>query len=167
MSVRTCAMLMTLLAVSVVSPGLLSANDGGDRVHIAQSIRINADEQVGDVVCVLCSIHMAGTTSGDVVAVFGSVIVDGTVNGDVVAVGGGVKLGEDANVSGDAVAIGMGLMRHPNAVVKGETVSQASPIVLAGLVVIPLLPIFLVVALIVWLLRRNRYPANQAVAQRR
>lgn len=167
MSVRTCAILISVLALTVVSPGLLLANDGGDRVQFAQSITIGADERVGEVVCIFCSIHMAGTTSGDVVAVFGSAIVDGIVNGDVVAVGGGIKLGEDASVSGDTVAIGRGLYRHPNAVVKGEVVSQAGPIILLGLVVVPLLPIILIVALIVWLLRRNRYPAPAPVAYRR
>jgi hypothetical protein len=167
MSVRSCAILMSVLALSVISPSVLLAKEGGDRVQFAQSITIGADERVGEVVCIFCSIHMAGTTSGDVVAVFGSVIVDGIVNGDVVAVGGGVKLGEDARVSGDTVALGRGLYRHPNAVVKGEVVSQAGPAMLLGLVVVPLLPIILIVSLVVWLLRRNRYPAPAPVAYRR
>jgi hypothetical protein len=166
MSVRNFSILLSVLTVALAYPSLLLANDG-DRVHVLQDVTVNSDERVGDVVCVFCSVRMAGTTSGDVVAVFGSAIVDGTVNGDVVSVGGGIKLGEDASVSGDTVGIGRGVFRHPNAVVKGEVVSQAGPIILVGLVVIPLLPVILVVSLIVWLLRRNRYPAPTQVAYRR
>lgn len=166
MSVRTSAIRLFFLALIAVAPSMLSANDGGDRVQFFQSITIDAEDHVGNVVCMFCSVRMAGT-SDDVVAIFGNVIADGTVNGDVVAVGGGIKLGEDTNISGDAVAIGRGLYRHPNAVVKGEVVSQAGPVILLGLIVVPLLPIILVVALVVWLLRRNRYPAQSQVACRR
>lgn len=166
MSVRNCAILMSIVVLIVAAPGTLFANNGGDRVQFFQSINVDTDDHVGNVVCLFCSIHMAGT-SDDVVAVFGSIIVDGTVNGDVVTVGGGMKLGQDASVGGDAVAIGEGVYRHPNAVVKGELVSQSGPLILVGLIVIPLLPIILVVSLIVWLLRRNRYPVQPQVAYRR
>ncbi len=110
----------------MVAPTLAFANDGGDRVQFFQSITVGADDHVGDVVCIFCSIRMAGSC-GDAVAIFGNVVIDGTVSGDVVSVGGGIKLGEDANVGGDAVAVGQGLYRHPNAVVKGEVVSQSGP----------------------------------------
>ena len=159
---------MLVLSLLMIAPATAFA--GGDRVQFFQSINVNSDEQVGDVVCMFCSIHMAGT-SGDTVAILGNVVVDGTVKGDVVSVGGGVKLGEDANVAGDAVAVGRGLYRHPNATVKGETVSQSGPIVflglIFGLVVVPLLPFVLVIALIVWLVRRNRYTPPAQVAYRR
>jgi hypothetical protein len=159
---------MLVLSLLMIAPATAFA--GGDRVQFFQSINVNSDEQVGDVVCLFCSIHMAGT-SGDTVAILGNVVVDGTVKGDVVSVGGGVKLGEDANVAGDAVAVGRGLYRHPNATVKGETVSQSGPIVflglIFGLVVVPLLPFVLVIALIVWLVRRNRYTPPAQVAYRR
>ena len=170
MTARRCAILLSLLVLTVVAPTQVFAKGGGDRVQFFQSINVGSDEQVGDVVCLFCSIRMAGT-SGDTVAILGDVVVDGTVTGDVVSVGGGVKLGEDSSVAGDAVAIGRGLYRHPNAVVKGETVSQSGPIVflglVIGLVVVPLLPIILIVALIVWLVRRPRYTPPTQVAYRR
>jgi hypothetical protein len=142
------------------------AKPDGDRVQFFQSITVGADEHVGDTVCIFCSIHMAGSC-GDAVAIFGNIVVDGTVSGDAVSVGGGIKLGEDANVSGDTVAIGQGVYRHPNAVVKGEVVSQAGPVILLGLIIIPLLPVIVVVAFVVWLLRRNRYVPASQVAYRR
>ena len=161
---------MFLLVLIMVAPTLASASGTGDRVQFFQSINVSSDEEVGDVVCMFCSIHMAGT-SGDTVAILGNIVVDGTVKGDVVAVGGGVKLDEDASVSGDAVAVGRGLYRHPNATIKGETVSQSGPIVflglVLGLVVVPLLAVILIVALIVWLVRRNRYTPPAQVAYRR
>src|SRR5215469_10269215 len=141
----------------VVAAPTMSFASGGERVQFFQSMNIGPDENVGEVVCIGCSIHMAGT-SADMVAILGSIVIDGTANGDVVAVGGGVVLNEDAKVTGDTVAIGNGLQRHPNAIVKGEVVSQSGPIVFLGLVlglfVVPLLPIILFVALIVWLVRR-------------
>ena len=170
MTFRRCAILMCLLVLTVVASSQVFAQGGGDRVQFFQSINVSSDETAGDVVCIVCSIQMAGT-SGDTVAILGNVVVDGTVKGDVVAVGGGVKLGEDASVGGDAVAIGRGLYRHPNAVVKGQTVSQSGPLVAIGLffglVVIPLLPIILIVALIVWLVRRPRYVPPAQAAYRR
>jgi hypothetical protein len=157
------------LALTVAAPTRLFAS-GADRVQFFQNIDVGPDEKVGDVVCLACSIRMAGS-AGDTVAILGSIVVDGKVNGDVVAVAGGIRLNEDASVSGDTVAVGKGLQRHPNATVKGEIVSQSGPLVflalIFGLFVVPLLPIVLIVALIVWLLRRNSYPRPAPVAYRR
>lgn len=166
MTVRAFAILASLVALMVLAPALLMANDGGDRVQFFQSITVDPDDHVGDVVCIFCSIRMAGTC-GDAVAIFGNIVVDGTVTGDTVSVGGGIKLGEDARLSGDAVGIGQGVYRHPDSTVKGQVVSQAGPVILLGLIVIPLLPVILVVALVVWLVRRNRYVPPAQVAYRR
>ena len=166
MNVRTSAILMSLLALIMVAPKSAVAHDGGDRVQFFQSITVGPDEHIGDAVCIFCSIRMAGSC-GDAVAIMGSIVVDGAVSGDAVSVGGGIKLGEDASVAGDTVAIGQGVYRHPNAVVKGEVVSQAGPVILLGLIIIPLLPVIVVVAFVVWLLRRNRYVPASQVAYRR
>jgi hypothetical protein len=166
MTIRTSVILMCLLVLIMVAPTLAFANDGGDRVQFFQSINVGPDDHVGDLVCMFCSIRMEGSC-GDAVAILGSIVVDGTASGDVVSVGGGVKLGEDANVGGDAVAVGKGLYRHPDAVVKGEVVSESGPAIFLGLIIIPLLPVILVVALVVWLLRRNRYVPPAQVAYRR
>src|SRR5215469_5539783 len=169
MTVRKAAIFMFLTILATVAPSQMFARSG-DRVHFFENINIGQDEQVDSVVCMFCSIHVAGT-SGDTVAILGDIVIDGTTTGDVVSVGGGIKVGEDASVAGDAVAIGRGLYRHPNAVIKGDQVSQSGPLVyfglFLGLVVIPLLPVILVIALIVWLFRRNRYPQQAQVAYRR
>lgn len=166
MTVRSYAILMSFVALMVLAPTALFANDGGDRVQFFQTINVNADDHVGDVVCLFCSIRVSGSC-GDAVAIFGNIVVDGTVSGDAVSVGGGIKLGEDASVGGDSVAIGQGVYRHPNAVVKGQVVSEAGPVIFLGLIIIPLLPVIVVVALVVWLVRRNRYIPPAQVAYRR
>lgn len=166
MTVRISAVLMSLLVLTMVVSTAAYAKADGDRVQFFQSIAVGPDEHIGDAVCIFCSIRMEGSC-GDAVAIFGNIVVDGTVSGDAVSVGGGIKLGEDAKVSGDTVAIGQGVYRHPNAVAKGEVVSQAGPAILLGLIIIPLLPIILVVALVIWLLRRNRYAPPAQVAYRR
>jgi hypothetical protein len=169
---RKGLLLCFALFLTAVAPTMMLAKSGdGARVQFFQSIDVGPDEQVGDTVCIVCSIHVAGTTSGDAVAILGSVVVDGSVAGDAVAVGGGIKLGEDANVSGSTVGIGGGVSRHPNAVVKGDVVSQSGPGVFLGLfigaVIVPLLPIVLIIWLIVWLVRRDRQVAPAPVGYRR
>ena len=85
-------------------------------------------------------------------------MVDGTVKGSVVAIGGGVLLGDNASVSGDLVTVGGHLSRHPNAVVNGDVTEQSGALILVGIFLVPLLPVILIVALVVWLVRRNRRP---------
>jgi len=172
MKLHDRVLLVCVLMSVVLAPTCMLAKDGhGDRVQFFQSINIGPDEHVGDVVCLVCSIHMAGTTSGDTVAILGSIAVEGTVSGDVVAVGGAIKLGEDASVSGDTVGLGGGVSRHPNAVVKGDVVSESGPAVFLGLFlglfVIPLLPIVLIIWLVVWLVRRDRRVAAAPATYRR
>jgi hypothetical protein len=67
MTVRGCAILMSLVALMLLAPAALLANEGGDRVQFFQSITVDPDYHVGDVVCIFCSIRMAGTC-GDAVA---------------------------------------------------------------------------------------------------
>lgn len=147
-----CTLLFVLLACSAPF-----AKDN-DRIAIGKSITVGQDESVGDIVCVGCSIQMAGSC-GDIVAVGGSIHVDGDVNGDAVAIFGSLRLNEDASVAGDAVAIGGRVYRHPSANVKGEVSSRSGIPLLIGIFVAPLLPLIVIIALIVWLVNRNRRPA--------
>jgi hypothetical protein len=156
-------LLAAALLLLMVTPQTLHARNG-DQVHIGQSITVGQNENAGDLVCIGCSIRMEGTC-GDVVAVGGSIMVDGRVKGDVVAVGGGALLGDNAAVSGDVVTIGGHLSRHANAVVKGDISEQSGALVLLGIFLVPLLPLIVIVALVVWLVRRNRRPMPARVGQ--
>jgi hypothetical protein len=156
-------LLAAALLFVMVTPRTLHARDG-DQVHVGQSITVGEDENAGSLVCIGCSIRVEGTC-GDVVAVGGSIMVDGMVKGDVVAIGGGVLLGDNASVAGDVVTVGGHLSRHPNAVVKGDVTQQSGALILVGILLVPLLPVILIVALVVWLVRRNRRPMLARVGQ--
>jgi hypothetical protein len=156
---RAHCLLLSALVFLIVTPSVLHARSGsGDRVQVGRSIIVEENENAGDLVCIGCSIRVAGTC-GDVVVVGGSMIVDGTVKGDAVVVGGGLRMGENATVAGDVVTVGGRVRRHPNATIQGEVTSRSGALVLLGLVLVPLLPVVLVVALIVWLVSRSHRPA--------
>lgn len=146
-------LVFSALFLALASPTLYAR--AGDQVHFAQSISVGEDETVGSLVCIGCSIRVDGTCE-DVVAIGGSIMVDGTVQGDAVAIGGGMRLGENASIAGDVVTVGGRLWRHPNAVIKGGVSSHSGALVLVGIFLVPLIPVILIVALIVWLVSRNR-----------
>jgi hypothetical protein len=154
--------LLPALLFVMAAPLALHARSVGDRVQVGRSIVVEENEQVGNVVCIGCSVHMMGT-SGDIVTVGGSSTIEGTVKGDAVAVGGGVYLGEAASVAGDVVTVGGGLSRHPNAEVKGDVTTHSGPLIFLGLVFVPLIPLVLIIALIVWLVKPNRPQAPARV----
>ena len=147
-----------LLVVFVVAAAALPvwarSGSGNDRVQFGSSINVTEDEQAGDLVCIGCSVRVAGTC-GDIVSIGGRVDLVGHAKGDVVAIGGGVRLGENAQVGGDVVTIGGPLMRGQGSEVGGEIVSQSGSFVIPLLFIVPLIPVVLVVALIWWLVTRN------------
>jgi len=145
-----------LFAIIIIAalPAAAKSGSSNDRVQFGSSINVTEDEDVGSLVCIGCSVRVAGT-SGDVVAIGGRVQVEGHVKGDVVAIGGGVMLGENAKVGGDVVTIGGELNRQNGSEVGGEIVSQGGRYVLPLLIIVPLIPVILVVALIWWLVTRN------------
>jgi len=152
MPLRFRWLMLTALFVAT-TPALYASS--GDQVHVGQSITVEEDETAGSLVCVGCSIRMAGT-SEDVVVIGGSITVDGAVQGDAVAIGGSIRLGENASVSGDVVTIGGRLWRDPNASIKGDVSSLPGALVFVGLFLVPLIPVILIVALIVWLVGRRQ-----------
>ena len=159
MTKRTVFLLSLTFLLAAALPASARSGSKNDRVQIGSSIEVHEDEEVGDLVCIGCSIHVKGTC-GDAVAVGGSVFIEGTVRGDVVAIGGGARLTEAAHVAGDLVTVGGGLSRDPGSTVGGDVVSQGGGYVMPLLIIVPLIPVVLVVALIWWLITRaNRPPA--------
>jgi hypothetical protein len=151
---------LSLLLFTTIATALAHASQG-DQVHFGQSITVGEDESAGNLVCIGCSIRMDGS-SADIVAIGGSITINGSVKGDVVVIGGAVRLGENASVSGDVVTMGGGFWRDPHSVVGGSITSQSGALVILGLVLMPLIPVILLVALVVWLIGRNRRRAVPA-----
>jgi hypothetical protein len=155
MRTRLGLILCGLLLPIAVSQSAFAKGD--DRVQFGNSIHVAEGEEAGDLVCIGCSIYVQGTC-GDVVAVGGSVLIEGKVKGDMVVVGGSGKVGENARVGGDVAIVGGQIFRDPNAVIQGDVNTRGGAYVLPLLILIPLLPVILVVALIWWLVTRNRRP---------
>lgn len=101
-----------------------------DRVSVGRSIEIAVGETARDVVCIGCSIDVAGETHGEAVAVGGSVRVasTGRVGGEAVAVGGSVDVQSGGVVEGDAVAVGGTIHVEPG----GEVLGQRSSVGIGG-----------------------------------
>jgi hypothetical protein len=158
------ASIMTIAAILVLLPSMAAgarAARSNDRVQIGRSIVVEPGENVGDVVCIVCSIRVRGQTAGDAVAIGGSIsLEDGAqIAGDTVAMAGSVHLESNTKVGGDVVAVAGRIRRDPQAVIGGDVTSiggvgWAVPILLA-----PFLLLGGIVALIIWLVQRNRRTA--------
>ncbi|MBV8049961.1 MAG: hypothetical protein JOZ80_02155 [Acidobacteriaceae bacterium] len=150
-----------LIAVLFVLLPTAAAARSNDRVQIGRSIIVEPGEQVGDVVCIACSIRVRGQIAGDTVAVAGSITLENgaQIAGDAVAVAGSVRLASDTKVGGDVVAVAGKIHRDPQAVIGGDVTSVGGvgwmwPILLA-----PFLVLGGIVALIIWLVQRKRQTA--------
>ncbi|MEZ5395631.1 MAG: hypothetical protein R2724_22840 [Bryobacterales bacterium] len=86
------------LLAALALPAVLQADS--DRVMIGDNIYVGADEEIGDAVCIGCSIRIDGKVR-DAVAIGGSIILNGEAK-DTVAVGGSIEI---AGKSHEAVAV--------------------------------------------------------------
>ena len=132
-------LLPVLLAAIVLAPPLSAA---GDRVMVGDDIYVGPDEDLDEVVCILCSVHIDGrvdsavtilgglVVEGEVrdaaVSILGGLDIPGTVGGDVVSVLGGAKV--EGQVGGDLAAVLGSLDMGPNARVEGDVASILSSV---------------------------------------
>jgi hypothetical protein len=147
-----------LLLLSAVPSSF--AKSSQDRASVGNDITVSEDETVGDVACAFCSVRIHGNVKGDVAVLFGSVSVDSgqTVSGDVAILGGDLRVAESGRIGGD-VAIAAG-----QASLDSEATISGSRAILPGRIWIllpfaPLLILIGIIWLVVYLVRRNRYPA--------
>jgi len=142
------------------------AQTPGDRVQIGRDIVVEANDKTHDLVCVGCSIRVRGQTAGDVVAIAGSVTLEpgAQVAGDTTAVMGDVRLEHGSTIAGGVTAVGGMVRRDPSAAIAGDVTSMGGAGWLLLVALVPFLLLGGFVALIVWLLRRNRQ--NPAAAYR-
>ena len=142
------------------------AASNSDQTSWGHNINVGPNEEVSDVTCIGCSIHIRGKVMGDVTTVGGNAVIEGQgqVAGDVTAVAGNVGLEKEVKVAGDVTVVGGDLRRDSQAGVGGDVTSMGGrgwivPILLAPFVILGLL-----VALIVWLIQRRGKPDPYAAA---
>jgi len=134
--------------------------------QFGQSITVWPDENVAEVTCLGCSIHIRGHVHGDVTTVFGNVFVEdqGQVDGDTTAVAGDMRLDKSAKVSGDTTVVGGELRRAAGAQVSGDVTSIGGRMWVPFILLLPFLLMGLFVWLVVCLVRRVMRPAMPAAA---
>jgi hypothetical protein len=137
-----------------------------DRTSWGHNISVGPNEQVADVTCIACSIRVRGQVAGDATTVGGSILIEdqGQVAGDVTAVAGNAELDKAVKVSGDVTVVGGDLRRDSQATVGGDVTSVGGRGWIVPILLVPFVILGLLVALIVWLIQRQRKPAPHAAA---
>jgi cytoskeletal protein CcmA (bactofilin family) len=137
-----------------------------DRTSWGHNINIGPNEEVSDVTCFGCSIYIRGQVSGDVTTIGGSALIEdqGQVAGDVTAIAGNVELDKQVQIAGDVTVVGGNLRRESQAKVAGDVTSMGGRGWIVPILLAPFVILGLVVALIVWLIQRQRKPAPHAAA---
>lgn len=151
----TCVLLLLTLSANAL------AKNPSDHTSWGNNITIGPNDQASDVTCMGCTIRVRGQVAGDVTTVGGSIVIEdqGRVSGDVTAVAGNIRIDKEVKVAGDVTVVGGELRRDPEASVSGDVTALGGrgwviPIILAPFVVLGLL-----VAFVVWLVKRLSRPA--------
>ncbi|MBZ5683042.1 MAG: polymer-forming cytoskeletal protein [Acidobacteriia bacterium] len=142
------------------------AKDNPSYTQVGHTINVGPNDQVGDVTCFGCSIHVRGQVAGDVTTFGGSITIEdqAQVSGDATAFAGDLRLTKDAKVDGDATVFGGQLRRDPEAQVGGDVTTMGGRGWIALIFVAPLIVMGLFVALLIWLIQWLRRPAMPAAA---
>lgn len=143
-----------------------AARESHDRTQVGGNIIVGAGEEVGDATCFGCSIRVRGHVSSDATAFGGSVIIEdqGEVDGDVTAFAGGIRLGDRGSVKGDVTVFGGRIQRDPTATIGGDVTTMGGPGWIVLILGAPFVFFAVLVALIVWIVRRLLRPALPVAA---
>ena len=160
LSLRSFTCMLFVFALSTVG---LAASDR-DRTQVGHNINIGADDDVTDATCFGCSIYIRGHVSGDATTFGGSIVVEdgGSVDHDATVFGGNIRLDREVAVKGDVTIFGGRLHRDPAAKVGGDVTDFGGGFWMVLIFVGPLLILGLLIAAIVWLVRRLLRPAAVA-----
>ena len=151
--------------ILALAPTAVAQQTDQERVEFGRNITVASGESVGDVSCFNCSVYVRGTVNGDIAVFGGRVVVEGKVKSDIAVFWGTVRLEDGAQAGGDVAVFGGAIKRAPTASVHGEIVSFGRGWVLLPVVIFVVI-IWLVVALVVWLITRNRRtPAGAQTAR--
>jgi cytoskeletal protein CcmA (bactofilin family) len=143
-----------ILTLSVSSAALTQQSDR-EQVEFGRNITVEAGHNTGDVSCFNCSVYVRGSVNGDIAVFGGRVVIEGNVKSDIAVFWGTVRLEDGAQVGGDVAVFGGNIRRAPTAAVHGEVVSLGRGWVLLPVLIMVAIA-WLLLALIVWLVTRNR-----------
>jgi hypothetical protein len=155
------------IGVSCIALSLTAAGkDNPSYTQFGRNINVEPSDEVSDLTCIGCSIHVRGLVAGDVTTVGGSVVVtdQAQVAGDITTVGGDVRLTRGIKVAGDVTTVAGRLQRDPEASVAGDVTSLGGRGWLLLVFVVPFVVFGLFVAFVVWLIQRVRRPAVPVAA---
>lgn len=143
---------------------------GGDITTFHGSIVIEPNAVVaGEVTAFLGEIRAAtgSKIGGDTTVFAGNVVVeqDGMIGGEVTSFAGDIRVANGAKIGGDSTAIGGAVRRQAGATIGGEVTSMQSSAWLLLIFVVPFVVLAGLVALVIWLVRRNRRPSSPAIAR--
>jgi hypothetical protein len=144
-----------------VLPTATWAKSDPDRTQFNRDLRIEANEKTADATCFNCSIYVRGQVAGDVTAMHGNIVIyqGASVAGDVTTILGDIRVEGGTSVAGDLTSVGGAVRRDSGSNVSGDITSMESKALVMLIMVSPLILLGLVVALIVWLVQRNRRTA--------
>lgn len=139
----------------------LAAEANADRFQMNHDIRIQPNDQVGDVTCINCSVYVLGRVAGDVTTINGNIVVEqsATISGDVTAVRGNARIENGTQVGGDLTAIAGTVRRDPQATIGGDVTSMGGGGWVFLVFLLPFAFLGGIIALIIWLIQRSRRPA--------
>ena len=140
---------------------VVRAQKTADITQFGHDIHVQPDQTVGDLTCFNCSIYVRGQVAGDVTAILGRILIDedAQVAGDATSIGGDIRIGHGAKIAGDLTAVAGSVNRQPDASVAGDVTSLGGVWWLVLIFGAPLILLGLVIAFIVWLVRRGATPA--------
>jgi hypothetical protein len=146
-----------LLLLAAIAPTFARADQG--RVSFGNDITVREGESASDIACAFCTVRVHGSVKGDIAVLFGSVTVDDnqSVSGDIAILGGDLDLHGESAVGGDvAIAAGSANLSQ-GATIRGDRMVLPGRLWL----LLPFAPILILIGiiwLIVYFVRRNRYP---------
>jgi hypothetical protein len=155
------------IAVSCIALSLTAAaKDNPSYLQFGRNINVGPSDEVSDLTCIGCSIHVRGLVAGDVTTVGGNVAItdQAQVAGDVTSVGGDSRLSKGVKVAGDVTTVGGRVQRDPEASVAGDVTSLGGRGWLLLVFAVPFVVFGLFLAFVIWLVQRMRRPALQVTA---
>ena len=158
---RFLALCTPYVLLLLMTTTALAAEANADRFQVNHDIRIQPNDQVGDVTCINCSVYVLGRVAGDVTTINGNIVVEqsGTISGDVTAVRGHARIENGTQVGGDLTAIAGMVRRDPQATIGGDVTSMGGGGWVFLVFLLPFAFLGGIIALIIWLIQRSRRPA--------